>query len=168
MRAGIGLGSNLGNRLVNLRQARHMILSLPFVEPTYLSAPLFETSPVDCADSAPDFLNTVVEIRLADAATPETLLSALRETEVALGRPQRHPKNVSRSVDLDILYMDDMQMHTPTLTLPHPRMHQRRFVLAPLAAIRPELVLPGQQRSVRELLEALNDPAAARMVSESW
>lgn len=168
MRAGIGFGSNLGDRQANLRRARHDIRTLPTVAAIGASGPLFETAPVGCGESAGDFLNTVVEVELPDGADLPELLAALRGIETALGRPSRHPKNVSRPIDLDLLYAGDHTLDTPLLTLPHPRLHQRRFVLAPLAAIRPDLVLPGQQRTVFELLQALDDPAEVRLVSTAW
>ena len=168
MRVGIGFGSNLGDRLANLRQAREQVLHLPCVDSLVASAPLFESSPVDCDESAGKFLNTVVEVCLSDSADLGQLLAHLRDIEVSLGRPSRYPKNSSRPIDLDLLYADALELHTPTLTLPHPRLHERRFVLAPLAAIRPGLQLPGHRQNVAVLLEGLPDPADVRFVRESW
>ena len=168
MRAGIGFGSNLGDRQANLRRARSYLRALPCVTGLCGSAPLFETSPVDCAESARDFLNTVVEVDLPEDADPLVLLEKLRGIETALGRPTRHPKNASRPIDLDILYFGPTTLDTPLLTLPHPRLCQRRFVLAPLAALRPDLVLPGQTQPVRALLQTLHDPAEVRLVSATW
>lgn len=168
MQAGIGLGSNLGDRQANLRRARGYLCTLPCVRCLRASGPLFETNPVDCHDSADDFLNTVVEVEIPDDTDPAHLLDGLRGIETALGRPARHPKNVSRTVDLDILYAGDLVMNTPQLTLPHPRLHQRRFVLAPLAAIRPDLVLPGLSGPVSQLLANLDDPSAVRLVNATW
>ena len=168
MRVGIGFGSNLGDRLVNLRQARSKVLALPAVDPAPVCAPLFESSPVGCDESTADFLNTVVEVRLPDGTDLEQLLAELRRIEQTLGRPSRHPRNASRSIDLDLLYADAVTLHTSTLVLPHPRLHERRFVLAPLAAIRPELVLPGQTRTVQELLPGLPERDEVRLVHSSW
>lgn len=167
MRVGLGFGSNLGDRLANLQRARAWVLSIPGVSAA-VCAPLFETEPVDCSDDAGAFLNTVVEIGLpADADLPD-LLACLRQIEQTLGRPSRYPRNVSRPIDLDILYAGDRRLTTDALTLPHPRLPQRRFVLAPLAAIRPELILSGQQQSVAEILRELDDPASVRLVQPSW
>lgn len=168
MHAGIGLGSNLGDREANLRRARRSLRALPGVTRLRASAPLFETSPVDCDESAGDFLNTVVEMEVPDDTDPARLLGDLQGIETILGRPARHPKNVARTVDLDLLYAGDLVMNTPQLILPHPRLHRRRFVLAPLAAIRPDLILPGLPHPVRRLLQTLEDPAAVRLVSETW
>lgn len=168
MRVGIGLGSNLGDRQANLRRARCYLRALPCVASLRASGPLFATSPVGCGDSAGEFLNTVVEVKLPNDADLHRLLVALRGIETALGRPTWHPKNASRSIDLDILYAGETLLETPLLTVPHPRLHQRRFVLAPLAAICPDLVLPGQQQSVAELLAALDDDASVHLVSATW
>ena len=168
MRAGIGFGSNLGDRQDNLRRARCFLRALPFVTSLHASGPLFETSPIDCADSAADFLNTVVEVEIPDDTDLLLFLDGLRGIETALGRPKRHPKNVSRPIDLDLLYAGDLVMNTPSLVLPHPRLHRRRFVLAPLAAIRPDLHLPGLAQPVADLLQSLDDPATVRLVSADW
>lgn len=168
MRTGIGFGSNLGDRQANLRRARNYLRALPCVQSIRASGPLYETSPVDCGPEAANFLNTVVEIEVPDGTDLAQLLVALRGIEIALGRPSRHPKNASRPVDLDILYAGDVALQTPALVVPHPRLHERRFVLAPLADIRPDLVLPGQQHSVGELLRGLHDDATVRLVGNAW
>ena len=168
LRVGVGFGSNLGDRTAHLRRAREQVLSLPGFAGEVLSAPLFETEPVGCAADTGSFLNSVVEIDLpADADLPG-LLARLREIERTLGRPSRYPRNAARPIDLDILYAGDRRLDSPALTLPHPRLHQRRFVLAPLAAIRPDLVLPGQRQSVAAILRELEDPASVRLVQSSW
>ena len=167
MRVGLGFGSNLGDRLANLQRARVLISSLPGLS-GLVSAPLFETEPVDCAGDAGAFLNSVVEIGLPEDADLSDLLARLRRIEQSLGRPSRHPRNASRPIDLDILYAGNHRLTTPALTLPHPRLHQRRFVLAPLAAIRPELILPGQEQSVAEILHELDDAGSVRPVQLSW
>ncbi len=158
---GIALGSNEGDRLRHLKEARHRIMRLPQIatDPTatVLSAPVFETDPVDCAPGTAPFLNTVVEVACTKPFRPTDLLDELRTIEAELGRPTRRPRNASRTVDLDLLYAGELRVDLPGLTLPHPRLTQRRFVLGPLAAIRPGLVLPGQTRSVAELLDALPD-----------
>ena len=150
--AGIGLGSNLGDRLANLRAARGRLLRA--VGGDGVCAPTFETAPVGCEPGAGPFLNTVVEIPWSD--TPERLLTTLAAVERQLGRPAAHARNRSRTVDLDLLYCGDLVRDTPALTLPHPRLAERRFVLAPLAVLRPDLRLPGQTWTVAELLAGLD------------
>ena len=168
MRVGLGLGSNLGDRLANLQRARARLLAMPGVAAAILSAPLFETDPVDCEGGAGAFLNTVVEIGLPGDADLPGVLTRLREIERSLGRPSRYPRNASRPIDIDILYAGDQCFETPTLTLPHPRLRERRFVLAPLAAIRPDLILPGREQSIAEILRELDDAGSVRPVQLVW
>ncbi len=168
---GIALGSNLGDRLANLRRARALIRALPEALPGQCdSAPVFETAPVGCEPGAPPFLNTVIEVwPRSSAVSPERLLALLRAIETALGRAPTQARNRSRVIDLDLLFVGNQRARSETLTLPHPRLSQRRFVLAPLAALRPACVLPDQRASVSELLAALTvDPAAMRKFAEVW
>ena len=159
----------MGDRLDYLRQARARVLALPGVAgPGGECAPLYETDPVDCPPGSGTFLNTVMEISADDGLPPHELLAGLRGIETALGRPSRYPRNTPRPVDLDILYAGGLVLDTPALTLPHPRLAQRRFVLAPLAALRPGLVLPGMDKPVDQLLRELDDPATVRQVAPSW
>ena len=109
-----------------------------------------------------------MEIDAADSLSPREFLADLREIETALGRPSRYPRNTPRPVDLDLLYAGGLTLDTPSLTLPHPRLARRRFVLEPLAAIRPELILPGLGKPVEQLLRELNDPAAVRPFAPHW
>ncbi len=166
MRTGIGLGSNLGDRLVNLRTARDHIVALPGVSGPARSAPIFESDPIDCEPGTPAFYNTVIEVAYEGHAM--TLLDALRSIEVAMGRSSKHPRNVSRPIDLDILYAGNLSLRNEEIAIPHPRLHLRRFVLAPLAEIRPDLVLPGQGQTVAGLLAALDPAAATRRVAGEW
>ncbi len=147
---GIALGSNLGDRLSHLHAALGALGGLG--ELRAISA-AYQTAPVDCADDAPAFLNAVVELR--SALEPAGLMQAFQEIERGLGRPDRRPLNAPRPLDLDILYAGNRIVKQDSLTIPHPRLHLRRFVLEPLASIRPSLVLPGFSENVRELLERL-------------
>jgi 2-amino-4-hydroxy-6-hydroxymethyldihydropteridine diphosphokinase len=150
MRTAVALGSNLGDRLENLREARRQIIELAYVRPPVVSAGIYETEPVDCEPGASKFLNTVIEFDFE--GDPVQLLEQLARIEQSLGRKRDHPKNVSRRIDIDLLYCGDRQIDNERLQLPHPRMHLRKFVLQPLADIRSELVLPNQRKTVRELL----------------
>jgi 2-amino-4-hydroxy-6-hydroxymethyldihydropteridine diphosphokinase len=127
---------------------------------------VYETEPVGSEPDAGPFLNAVIEVECT--ADPFALLAALRAIESALGRPTRHPRNAPRTLDLDILYVSDLVLQDATLILPHPRLHLRRFVLAPLNDIRPDLRLPGQTVTVAELLARLEDPAAVTLFAEAW
>ncbi len=166
MRAGIAFGSNLGNRLANLKAARAEVMALPNLRPPILASAIYETEPVDCEASAGNFFNAVIEIGYAGAAGE--LLRALRQIEAAHGRTPAPAQNASRTLDLDLLYFGEKILRTPELELPHPRMVARRFVLEPLAEIRPDLVLPGQAESVADLLAQLPESAPLVRVTSQW
>ena len=166
MRIGIALGSNLGDRLENLRKARAAVLQLPGVAQPILSSSVYSTSPVDCEPGARDFLNAVVEIGYE--GDPRSLLPQMKTIESSLGRSAGYARNVSRAIDLDLLYAGALQIEEGKLQVPHPRMHDRRFVLQPLADIRPELILPGQEKPVSEVLAALPQVDKVERLTEDW
>lgn len=164
MRAAIAFGSNLGDRFALLQAARTRLTSLPGVEPSLAASSVYETEPVDCERHAPRFLNAVMEIGYDGSA--HDLLRELRQIEEALGRPESHPRNASRTIDLDLLYFGDEAIDETELQLPHPRLAERRFVLEPLAEIRPDLILPGQTETVAALLKKLSQTPLVRFASE--
>jgi len=166
MRAGIAFGSNLGDRLANLSAARARILQLPGLEKPILASSVYETEPVDCEPGTGKFLNAVIEIGYDGAG--QELLRELKEIESALGRLESHVRNASRTLDLDLLYFGPIIISRPQLELPHPRMKDRRFVLEPLAQIRPDLILPGENRRVASLLEGLPDQSPLLPVASEW
>ncbi len=153
MRFGIALGSNLGDRAENLRLGIERLLARVPDVVVSASAPVYETEPVDCAPGTQAFLNTVIELEAP--CSPQELHQHLKAVESALGRPEQRERNSPRTLDLDLLYADDVVSDDPVLILPHPRLHLRRFVLQPLADIRPDLVLPRQTLTVAELLAQL-------------
>src|SRR6266568_6757441 len=155
MRTAVALGSNLGDRLENLRAARRAILDLSNVKPPILSSAIYETDPVDREPGANKFLNAVIEFDYD--GDPPSLLEELIRIEKALARKRDHPKNVSRTIDIDMLYYDQRIIEDERLQLPHPRIHLRKFVLQPLADIRPGLILPNQTKTVRGLLAQIKD-----------
>jgi len=166
MRTGVALGSNIGDRLENLRAARKAIFDLADVKPPIVSSGVFETKPVDCEPEAGKFLNAVVEFEYDDY--PARLLEQLIEIEEALGRKRDHPKNVSRTIDIDLLYCGDQRINDEPLQLPHPRLHLREFVLRPLVDIRPDLMLSGQKKTVRELLAKVERSGQVIRFAEEW
>ena len=166
MRTAVALGSNLGDRLENLRTARNAILGLSNVKPPILTSAIYETEPVNCEPGADKFLNAVVEFEYED--DPTSLLEAFVRIEEALGRKRDHRKNVSRTIDIDLLYCADRKIHDERLQLPHPRMHLRKFVLQPLADIRPDLILPGQTQTVRRFLEELKESGQVVRFVDEW
>lgn len=166
MRTAVALGSNIGDRLENLRAARKAILDLTNVSPPILSSAVYETEPFGCEPGAGKFLNAVVEFEYQ--GDPARLLEQLIQIEEGLGRRRDHPHNVSRTIDIDLLYCGDRQINNDGLQLPHPRLHLRAFVLRPLADIRPDLVLPGGNKSVSDLLTDLKDLDAVVRFAEGW
>jgi 2-amino-4-hydroxy-6-hydroxymethyldihydropteridine diphosphokinase len=166
MRTAVALGSNLGDRLGNLRAARKAILRLGGVTPSIFASAIYETEPINCEPGAGKFLNAVLEFDYEGA--PLELLKRLREIEQALGRQSDHPRNVSRKIDIDLLYLGEMKIDSEQLQLPHPRMHLRTFVLQPLDDIRPDLILPNQTKSVRELLAQIDESGKLVRLTDDW
>jgi 2-amino-4-hydroxy-6-hydroxymethyldihydropteridine diphosphokinase len=166
MRTGVALGSNLGDRLGNLRAARKKNLDLAGVQPPVLSSAIYETDAIDCEPGAGKFLNAVLEFDYE--GDPVDLWKSLTEIEVALGRRRHHARNVSRKIDIDLLYAGKMEINTSELQLPHPRLHLRRFVLKPLADIQPDLILPNQTKTVRELLAQLDESGKVVRLTNDW
>lgn len=150
MRAGVALGSNLHNRLGLLHEACRHLQSLHETGGPFLRSRVYETEPVDCPPGSPPFFNAVVEF--STLLPPLDLLSRLQDIEVALGRPRDHAFHAPRTIDLDLLYLEQMAFILPGLTLPHPRIGERLFVLCPLADVAPERILPGWACPVREIL----------------
>jgi len=144
----LSLGSNLGDRQVNLRNAIGRLLELGDVLEV---SSLYNTEPVEFIDQ-PWFLNCAVAVRTE--LIPREFLAGILSIEKAMGRERTQPKG-PRLIDIDILLFGATHVNTPQLTIPHPAMAQRRFVLEPLAEIAPEVKVPLQKKTVRELLAAL-------------
>jgi 2-amino-4-hydroxy-6-hydroxymethyldihydropteridine diphosphokinase len=158
----VALGSNLGDsrRIILDAMARLQ----KFSDAPVLKSSLWQTSPVNCPPGSPMFLNAVVAVVPQKNETPESLLKKLRELEQEFGRAPKTVLNEARPLDLDLIAFGSEMRHSPELILPHPRAHQRRFVLQPLSEIAPELILPGQGRTVADLLAKLpNDETVKRL-----
>ena len=145
----LALGTNLGDRLANLRAA---IQALPPAVRPLKPSPVYETPPWGYLDQ-PAFLNQVIQARTD--LPPLDLLDLLKQLEVRLGR-RSGMRYGPRLIDLDILLYDDLQLETPALTIPHPRLAERAFVLAPLADLAPGLRPPGMSLSISEMLERVD------------
>jgi 2-amino-4-hydroxy-6-hydroxymethyldihydropteridine diphosphokinase len=145
----LALGSNLDNRLANLKQA---VAALSPQMEVKAKSPVYETPPWGYEDQ-PRFLNQVIKVQTY--LEPEPLLKHLKRLEVTLGRKESF-QNGPRLIDIDILFYDDLTLNTASLVIPHPRLHERGFVLLPLMDIDPDLVHPANQKSVREMLALSN------------
>jgi 2-amino-4-hydroxy-6-hydroxymethyldihydropteridine diphosphokinase len=158
----IGFGSNVGDRVDFCDRAVTLLSLLPHSQVTGVSL-LYETEPVkDKADPGEGwFLNGVVQLETNIA--PRSLLELLREIERSLGRDEEF-RSGPRTIDLDILFYGERVIDEPGLTVPHPRLHQRRFVLMPLSELAPLLVHPTRFRSVNQMLEETSDPAEVRLL----
>jgi 2-amino-4-hydroxy-6-hydroxymethyldihydropteridine diphosphokinase len=149
----IGLGSNLGDRAGNLLLGIRGLLDVG-LEVSRLSQ-IYETEPVETF-TQPTFLNMVAELRGNALPPPEEIMERLLQVEQSLGRARDKAKG-PRTIDLDLLLCGDTTCDTPFLTLPHPRLQGRRFVLVPLAELCPQLVHPKLNKTMTELLEMLHD-----------
>jgi 2-amino-4-hydroxy-6-hydroxymethyldihydropteridine diphosphokinase len=160
VRAWVALGANLGDARHALAAALAALAGLPDTRVAAVSS-LYRTAPLDA--QGPDFLNAVAAL---DTALPaEALLDALHAIERAAGR-ERPYRNAPRLLDLDLLMHGDAVVDSPRLTLPHPRMHLRAFVLAPLAELAPELVVPGHGRA-DTLLSRVADQRIERLAAQA-
>jgi len=154
------LGSNLGNREENLSQALNLLsqkVNLKEVSPVY------ETEPVPSVNRGkkqPLFLNLVC--RIATNLIPEELLDLVKEIETRLGRIPSRQRNSPRPIDIDILFYDNNIIKTHNLTIPHPRLQDRAFVLIPLAEIAPKLVHPGLGKRITQLTEDVRGKKGVR------
>ena len=142
------------------------MFDLANVKPPVLSSAVYETEPVGCEPNADKFLNAVVEFEYEGNLT--RLLEQFIQIEEILGRKRDHRRNLSRTIDLDLLYWGDQQINDERLQLPHPRLHLREFVLRPLADIRPDLILPGQKKTIRELLVDVEQSGEAILSAGRW
>lgn len=157
----VAIGSNLADSAQQVLTAFDAIAALPRTSLQARST-LYLTAPVGYADQ-PDFINAVVHIHTK--LPPQRLLLALLEIEERLGR-QRTFRNAPRVIDLDVLLYNDIQINDVGLTLPHPRMHERAFVLVPLIEIAPDLIIPGYGRAV-DCLSNIDNGHITR-VDDNW
>lgn len=159
-RAYIGIGSNLGDRVHHCQQATEAISRVPGVADVRVSS-LYEAAPVPPA-SGGWFVNGVISVETT--LSPEALLQELLRIEWAMGRAASRARGEDRSIDLDLLLVGSQVVERPDFILPHPRLHQRRFVLVPLCELAPDLRHPLLGVAMRELLERLDDPSPVRLL----
>jgi 2-amino-4-hydroxy-6-hydroxymethyldihydropteridine diphosphokinase len=149
----VALGSNLGDSRQIILDA--MARLQHFSDQPILKSSLWQTSPVNCPPGSPNFVNAVVGLVPRDGETPESLLKKLHVLETEFGHRPRKVLNEPRPLDLDLIAFGAETRNSPELILPHPRARERRFVLQPLSEIAPKLILPGQRRTVSQLLAEL-------------
>ncbi len=154
----LGLGSNVGEPLDNLREAISRLSDICLI--SRISS-VYKSEPVGFADQD-WFLNCAVTVETS--LTPEELLDRILQVEIAMGRT-RTVRNGPRTIDIDILLYDDRQIACSTLTVPHPRMHQRAFVLHPAAEIAPDMRHPLLQTSIKEALNQLEEAEQVEKIS---
>lgn len=154
----VSLGSNLGDRAGNLLLAVRGLMEASFI--VHKLSGIYETEPVGVPESPQKFLNMVAEIHIS-GITPSQMMARMLRIEYLLGRKDKFLKK-PRTVDLDLLLFGDVVTETEFLTLPHPRMVDRRFVLAPLAEIAPHIVHPVSQKDIAQLLSETGDFAVVK------
>lgn len=161
MIAYLGLGSNLGDRLEALHHAIESLQSSPDISVMRVAS-VYETAPWGKSDQ-PNFLNTCVELETHLCA--RVFLERCHEIEKAFGRTRR-TKLEPRTLDIDVLLLGEQTVDYGDVTIPHPRLHERRFVLVPLAELAPHAVHPVLHKTIGELLEACIDPLAVSRIDE--
>ena len=156
----VALGANVGDSRGNVLRGMDCLEELS--AESLLRSSLWQTAPVDCPPGSPTFVNAVVGLVPRTGETPESLLAKLQALEREFGRMPKKVLNEPRPLDLDLIAFGGETRATPQLILPHPRAHERRFVLQPLSEIAPELVLAGQSQTVAQLLGQLPPDASMR------
>jgi 2-amino-4-hydroxy-6-hydroxymethyldihydropteridine diphosphokinase len=167
METGFCLGSNIGGRLRLLTQAKTLLLmnrKVRFVD----QSPVYETEPVGVKEEyrAMKFLNAVLVVESPYSA--EEWLPKIKRVEQTLHRVRSDDRNAPRTMDVDLLFSGDQVVDSDLLQVPHPRWAERRFVVQPLADVRPELVLPGTEFPVSEVLKQLPETDDVRLFAERW
>lgn len=164
---GLSLGSNVGDRLAALQNARDAIAGIPGVAVVAVS-PVYETEPVDVEPEHRGlmFLNAVLVVQ-SDIGI-RRLADELRSIEDRLGRERGEDRNAPRIIDIDVIYAGDLVLKGDGLDLPHPRWSGRRFVVKPLADVRPGLVMPGHIRTVGETLAAMPETSEVSLNRLEW
>lgn len=153
VRAGVAMGSNLGDSLGILREACRRLKELAAADAEFRTSLIYRSAPQDCPPGSPDFLNAVIEMEYEGSAAG--LLARTQAIEASMGRERGTQRNAPRVIDLDLLYVGEEQCRSGDLELPHPRIAERRFVLQPLVDIRPHMILPGEVVTVAEQLAML-------------
>jgi len=167
MEIGLSLGSNLGDRLLNLREARKRMLATGGISLAACS-PVYETEPVGVAPYNREwyFLNAVLVVKTTLSLS--VLAKCFKAIEREIGRDPIHQLNAPRLIDIDVIYAGDLCVHKDGMIIPHPRWSQRRFVVQPLNDVRSDLVVPGQSGPVRDVFKKLSDKHKIKLFEKEW
>ena len=167
MEFGLSLGSNLGDRATNLIEARRRIAAIPGVH-IVAQSPLYETEPVGVKPEYKDvdFLNAILIVE--SVKPPSELHLLLKNVERDIGRQRTADKYAPRTVDIDLIYAGDEAIDRAGLKIPHPLWSRRRFVLQPLADVRADLLIPGCDKTVAQVLAALPKGEAVKLFQKAW
>jgi len=167
MEVGLSLGSNISNRLDNLKEARRRILTLPGIK-LITQSPVYETEPVGVKPEYQhlDFLNAVLIFE--GPCTVHECFDHLHQIEDEMGRHRGMDRFAPRPIDIDMIYVDKLVIQSGGLVIPHPHWRERRFVLQPLADVRPSLVLPGSEKTVGEILASLSKAEEVTLFARDW
>jgi len=168
MEIALSLGSNLGDRVDNMRRAHAAILETADAR-ELAASPLYDTEPVGVKPEFQHmrFANSVLIIESQHSA--KEWLGWIHDIEYGMGRSRdNHDRNAPREVDIDILYAGDELIDSGGLTVPHPRWAERHFVVQPLADVRPDHVLPGMEKTVRDVLASLGPAEGLSRMNEAW
>jgi 2-amino-4-hydroxy-6-hydroxymethyldihydropteridine diphosphokinase len=167
MEVGLSLGSNISSRLDNLKEARRRILATSGMKLVAQSS-VYETEPVGVKPEYQDleFLNAVLIVDSPCSALE--CYHQMRKIEDNMGRYRGLDRYSPRSIDIDIIYIDHLLIESGGLAIPHPRWVERRFVVQPLADIRPDLILPGIDKTVAQILAALPDKEDVTLLTRTW
>tara|TARA_B100001029_G_C15060067_1_gene457652 strand:- start:1581 stop:2081 length:501 start_codon:yes stop_codon:yes gene_type:complete len=157
----LGLGSNIGNRLVNLSNVLHRLNSIGIK--IIKESPIYETNPKYKLDQK-KFYNQVIKVKTD--FYPETLLKYVKNIEFGMGRDLNAEKNSARIIDIDILAFEDMEFSSIVLIIPHPLLHERQFILQPWNDIEPDYIVPKLEKSVNQLFLNLNNKENLLKVNE--
>ena len=167
MEIGLSFGSNQGDRMRNLCAGRDRVAMLPGVR-VVAASPVYETEPVEVAEEYREqsFLNAVLVVECDGELHP--FFQAIHAVEDDMGRVRGADRNAPRVIDIDIIYAGAEHLHETALRVPHPRWKERRFVVQPLADVRPAAVLPGESRSVSAVLNGLPAVPRVTMYRRDW
>jgi 2-amino-4-hydroxy-6-hydroxymethyldihydropteridine diphosphokinase len=167
MEVGLSLGSNISNRLDNLKEARRRILATSGVRPVAQS-PVYKTEPVGVKPEYQhlEFLNAMLIVDSPGVA--QECYNQMRKIEEDMGRHRSLDRYTPRLIDIDIVYIDNLSIENGKLVIPHPLWVTRRFVVQPLADIRPDLILPGTDKTVAQILAALPEKEDVTLLTRTW